>query len=188
MGREEGYLQQVHSYTDSHHISMLYQPSFRDLWKLRWQGMSVSIIKKQVWNYNVRWFWSQLGTEFGPLLTFKVRLGLVKSNKAVIISETSTSPVVSLACNADGTFAVSGHLDGSIYRYSIQKDSIEVIQSVSIFHPLENNWLDRAVWFNILARLMRYPLQSLISLLQLETIDKSWFTNRQVTVRSINFI
>lgn len=60
----------------------------------------------------------------------KVRIGLLKNNKAAVLYSTE-SYVVSVASSRDGRSIVSGHLDGSIYTFNLESQSGQKIISYS---------------------------------------------------------
>mmetsp|Transcript_26671 Transcript_26671/g.67756 ORF Transcript_26671/g.67756 Transcript_26671/m.67756 type:complete len:1759 (-) Transcript_26671:158-5434(-) len=53
----------------------------------------------------------------------KVKVGQLKSNKAATLYQTE-SFVVSMCCGPDGTSILSGHLDGSIYKFCFETETI----------------------------------------------------------------
>jgi len=52
----------------------------------------------------------------------KVRMGILKSNKSSVLYSTE-SYCVSLASSRDGATVISGHIDGSVYAYSMSNQS-----------------------------------------------------------------
>ena len=53
----------------------------------------------------------------------KVKLGRLQGNKpGTMYTHPDSSYVVSLACSPDGHAVISGHLDGSIYRFMFPSD------------------------------------------------------------------
>lgn len=52
----------------------------------------------------------------------KVRLGILKSNKSNVLYSADTY-TVSLSASRDGQNIISGHLDGSVYAYSMENQS-----------------------------------------------------------------
>lgn len=60
----------------------------------------------------------------------KVKSGQIRSNKAATLYSTE-SYVVSVASSVDGEHIVSGHLDGTIYRYTLESRQLAKI----VVHP-----------------------------------------------------
>jgi len=56
----------------------------------------------------------------------KVRLGVLKSNKSNVLYSADTY-CVSIAASRDGATVISGHLDGSVYAYSMDSQSFKKI-------------------------------------------------------------
>lgn len=56
----------------------------------------------------------------------KVRLGVLKSNKSNVLYSADTY-TVALAASRDGSSVISGHIDGSVYSYSMDNQSFKKI-------------------------------------------------------------
>lgn len=56
----------------------------------------------------------------------KIRSGILKSNKSNVLYS-SDSYAVSLASSRDGLTVISGHLDGSVFAYSMENQSFKKI-------------------------------------------------------------
>ncbi|KAI5074597.1 hypothetical protein GOP47_0010558, partial [Adiantum capillus-veneris] len=64
---------------------------------------------------------NQIEILFG-LCDGKVKAGQLRTNRTITLhTHGSSSPVVSLACSPDGCTCLAGHLDGAIYRFSLDK-------------------------------------------------------------------
>jgi intraflagellar transport protein 172 len=66
----------------------------------------------------------------------KVKAGFLRSNAAQTLYSTE-SYIVSLCCSPDGKYLLSGHLDQSVYKFSLEQSSIQkIIQFSSIPYSL----------------------------------------------------
>ncbi|MCO5605227.1 hypothetical protein L7F22_059407 [Adiantum nelumboides] len=58
----------------------------------------------------------------------KVKAGQLRTNRTTTLhTHGACSPVVSLACSPDGCTCLAGHLDGAIYRFSLDKVAVNCV-------------------------------------------------------------
>ena len=75
--------------------------------------------------YQMKLFLVQLMEKFDQVL-FNLFKGVLKSNKSSVLYSAETY-AVSLASSKDGASIISGHLDGSVFAYSMENQSFKKI-------------------------------------------------------------
>jgi intraflagellar transport protein 172 len=71
---------------------------------------------------------------FFGLADGKVKLGNLRNNKSSVIYS-GDECVVSICCNSDGSALLAGHIDGTIYKFSVS--STESVSKVCIMQHLK---------------------------------------------------
>lgn len=113
---------------DSSKIAVAQSDNFVSIYRigLEW-GDKKAICNKYPQNSSVTCLaWPNSTAQGMELIAFgtvegKVKVGILKTNKSQCLYGTE-HPVISIACNLDGTALVCGHLDGAIYVYFFETE------------------------------------------------------------------